>query len=49
MVYFQTKLRNWIEFDKLNFSKLSGNSNAINILKNNEPNEPNEPSINEVD
>ena len=35
MVYFQTKLRKWIDINKLNFSKLSFNSNAFEILKNN--------------
>ena len=35
MVYFQTKLRSWININKLDFSKLSFNPNAIEILKNN--------------
>jgi hypothetical protein len=35
MVYQQTKLRSWIPLSNLNWSQLSYNSNAIELLKAN--------------
>ena len=36
MVYFQTKLRDWININKLNWDYLSSNTNAIELLKANQ-------------
>ena len=35
MVYFQTKLRNWIKPNFLNYEYLSENPNAISLLEEN--------------
>ena len=35
MVYFQTKIRDWIDIEYLNYDYLSSNPNAIEFLREN--------------